>query len=623
MKTLKKPVSIILAALILCGCFITAFASDGFSYIEADGEIVITGYSGTEKNLVIPGEIDGMIVNVINSNAFKNLDIESVVIPSSIVTIGSYAFKGCSKLTSVEFEEDSSLEIIDMSAFQSCSSLKSIVIPEGVQFVERTVFAGTPLEEITIPSSLNYFYDTSIVTEIGSLTNPDEEHIIINYGGTAQQWSDLVTNSAPYADLSVFRNLLWSVDSEPYVNLYLRPGITITAPDDPVKDYYTFRGWVKQGTTATVDGFGRMPDSDLRYNAKFTPVNYIAAFVADGKEIRKVTFTVETTALNEPAVPEKEGYTGAWENYTLAPRNLTINAVYKVNKYNITFIYGENTVTNQVEYGAPVKTPEVEERVGYDFVWTPPVPATMPAKDLTCTGEYEKQIYQAKLYADGKLVGTIPYYYEQESIQLPEVPAKEGHTGEWLPYSLDVGGTEIFAEYTVNTYTATFVYNGEQTVYNVKFGSAVKAPSVPAKKGYKFVWSPAVPATMPAKNITINGSYVCVSEVKILKNTGSKKIDYGYSLVLYADASDLPDGAKLVWSMGGRDATGNEFSTGALKDGATVTLKLVDKDGKPIKDAKGDEIKDTETVTVNGGFFKILVWFFRNLFKADMTVYQK
>ena len=176
----------------------------------------------------------------------------------------------------------------------------------------------------------------------------------------------------------------------------------------------------------------------------------------------------------------------------------------------------------------------------------------------------------------------------------------------------------------MNTYTATFVVDGKKTVYNVKFGSPVKAPSVTPEQGYKLVWSPAVPATMPAKNITINCSFVCVSRIKILKNTGKNSIDYGCDLQLYADTADLPSDAKLVWSItGGKGGEGSEFNTGTLKSGETVTLKLVGADNKAIKDADGNEIKDTEEITVNGGIFKIIIWFFKNLFKANMTVYQK
>lgn len=628
MKTIKKTVSAFLAVIMLCGCFVIAFAADGFTYTETDGEITVTGYSGGETSLEIPGEIDGKPVTAIGSRAFKEMNITSVTVPASVKTIGTYAFLGCAKLASVEFAENSALETIEMSAFQSCSSLKSIVIPEGTRTVGRTVFAGTALEKITIPASVTAFYDTSIVTEHSVWQGSDGSvlpcEFFVYYGGTSAQWNALVENSASYANLGVFKNLLWSVDSKPYVNIYLRPGVAVTAPADPAKEHYTFKGWVKQGSSVPVEKFGKMPDSDVRYNAKFEPVIFTAKFVADGEVKETVGFTVGTSKLNEPDVPEKEGYTGAWEPYELKPENITINAVYTVNQYTAKFVYEGKTLEIRADYGSPLTAPEVDEKTGYDFVWSPEVPATMPAKDVTFTGKYVQQVYEAKLFANGKQVGAVTYVYGQKSVQLPAVPEKEGYTGRWLPYSLPVGGTEIYAEYTVNTYTATFIVDGKQTVYNVEFGSPVKAPAVEAPQGYKLVWSPAVPATMPAKDITVNGSFVCVSKVSILKNTGKRSVDYGYSLVLYANASDLPDGAKLVWSVtGGKGGEGSEYNTGALKENRTVTLKLVGKDGEVIKDAGGKEIKDTEEITVNGGFFKIIVWFFKNLFNADMTVYQK
>ena len=624
MKALKKSLSVLLAALMLCGCFVTAFASGDFTYTEADGSITVTGYTGTSKALVIPAEIDGKPVTAVADSAFAGLAIESVLISENVVTVGAWAFRECFSLSSVSFEEGSALETVGTSAFQLCTALKSIEFPVGTKTIGRTVFSGTKLEKITIPASVTAFYDTSIVTEIGSQTNPNSEFITIYYGGTSSQWSALVSNSAGSADLSVFRNLLWSVDSSPYVNIYLRPGINITAPADPSKDYYTFKGWVKPGTSTPVTDFGKMPDTDVRFNAKFIPVNYTARFVADGKTIKTVAFTVETTKLNEPAVPEKEGHTGVWEPYELGHEDLTINAVYTVNKYNLTFNYEGKTKTSEVDYGTPVTAPEVEECPGYDFVWSPAVPATMPANDLTCTGKYVQHIYTAKLFADGRQVGSVTYVYGQESVELPSVPEKEGYTGAWGSYTLTPGGASIYAEYTVNTYTATFTVDGRQTVYNIDFGSPVKAPAVTIPAGYKLVWSPAVPSTMPAKNMTFTASFVCISKVTILKNTGKKSVDYGFDLQLYANASDLPDGTKLVWSItGGKDSEGSEFNTGTLKENKTVTLKLVGKDNKTIKDADGKEIKDTEEITVNGGFFKIIVWFFKNLFKSNLTVYQK
>ncbi len=59
------------------------------------------------------------------------------------------------------------------------------------------------------------------------------------------------------------------------------------------------------------------------------PESYTATFVADGNEVGKVTFLEGDKELtNIPAVPEKEGFWGDWEAYTIGNSDITINAVY-------------------------------------------------------------------------------------------------------------------------------------------------------------------------------------------------------------------------------------------------------------------------------------------------------
>ena len=55
---------------------------------------------------------------------------------------------------------------------------------------------------------------------------------------------------------------------------------------------------------------------------------YMATFVADGKTVAKIPYTSETKSIEEPTVPEKEGYTGKWEKYELAEGGVTVKAVY-------------------------------------------------------------------------------------------------------------------------------------------------------------------------------------------------------------------------------------------------------------------------------------------------------
>lgn len=60
----------------------TGASVSDFSYEELNGSYVsITGYTGAEKNVVIPDSIDGFIVQKIGNGAFKNKDIESIKFP--------------------------------------------------------------------------------------------------------------------------------------------------------------------------------------------------------------------------------------------------------------------------------------------------------------------------------------------------------------------------------------------------------------------------------------------------------------------------------------------------------------------------------------------------------------
>lgn len=72
-------------------------SGDGFLWtiIEND-EVMITGYTGSERELIIPEKIDGRAVSVIGANAFKgNISLHSVIIPESVKEIGDEAFEDC------------------------------------------------------------------------------------------------------------------------------------------------------------------------------------------------------------------------------------------------------------------------------------------------------------------------------------------------------------------------------------------------------------------------------------------------------------------------------------------------------------------------------------------------
>lgn len=107
--------------------------------VNASG--VITGMGNcTDKNVVIPEYIGGVKVVAIAENAFKNSNIESVVIPSTVETIEKGAFFGCVKLRSVVIGDG--VEHIATNAFFGCVKLTSVTIGSGVKSIGDSAFAS-------------------------------------------------------------------------------------------------------------------------------------------------------------------------------------------------------------------------------------------------------------------------------------------------------------------------------------------------------------------------------------------------------------------------------------------------------------------------------------------------
>ena len=123
------------------------------------GGYSVTGYYGSDKNIIIPAEVCGIPVVEIGESAFEEDDpdaypIESVVLPDSIIRIGKNAFRNCASLKSVTLSKN--LKHIGEGAFWWCVSLENITIPNGVETIGRFAFnACKSFTEVDIPDSVN------------------------------------------------------------------------------------------------------------------------------------------------------------------------------------------------------------------------------------------------------------------------------------------------------------------------------------------------------------------------------------------------------------------------------------------------------------------------------------
>ncbi len=119
-----------------------------------DNTVVIEKYKGTDKEVVIPSEIDGKKVTVIGQCAFyNNADITSVIIPEGITAIESCAFWGCKKITEITIP--GTVKEIEYSAFSGCDSLTKATFCEGVAKISLNAFSWCHnLAAVTIPDSV-------------------------------------------------------------------------------------------------------------------------------------------------------------------------------------------------------------------------------------------------------------------------------------------------------------------------------------------------------------------------------------------------------------------------------------------------------------------------------------
>lgn len=113
---------------------------------------------------------------IIGAGAFLGcVFVSSLTIPSSVKYIGDYAFRSCSRLSSVSFGGGSKLKRIGRESFRDCKGvlgmggLTSITIPNSVEFIDRGAFRGCDkLTSITLPF-------------VGRTAKPNERHSHFGY----------------------------------------------------------------------------------------------------------------------------------------------------------------------------------------------------------------------------------------------------------------------------------------------------------------------------------------------------------------------------------------------------------------------------------------------------------
>ena len=289
--------------------------------------------------------------------------------------------------------------------------------------------------------------------------------------------------------------------------------------------------------------FQYIGDSILFYNGNTTykwPLEIVQKLTFE--DVEPIFWTVDASSLNDDmgtvtgngliedgetvslTAVSSEGYVfdcwsdGRTDNpYTFTPTgNVELTALFLPGKYSMTFVLdnGEENVVKTQNYASVLTAPENLVKTGFTFKgWSPAVPATVPASDMTFTAQWERNKYLVSFIVEDTVAKKDSVLYEG-TITKPAVPVKEGYTfTSWqpeVPESMPANDLTFTAQFSINQYTMTFVLdNGEENVVKTQnYASALTAPEDLVKTGFTFKgWSPSVPATVPASDMTFNAQW--------------------------------------------------------------------------------------------------------------------
>ena len=505
--------------------------------------------------------------------------LTSITIPDSVTSIGRYAFSGCSSLTSVTIPN--SVTSIGKSAFEYCSSLTSITIPDSVTSIGDDAFSGcSSLTSITIPNSVTRIDDSAFAycNSLTSITIPSRVTSVghyafcgcsslkdVYYSGTQEQWEKI--GIGVYNDYLTNATIHYG-SSAPAANAR-----AMRAPAAPAA----------QNTVYTATAQNAVP-GEL----------YMLYAFSSGTDLSSLEYVAQLRAESSEV------------KFRYIPLNLGDLNVVIVGKF------GDSSVQEPVEPEYGVERLELispPAKTEYDYLSSPVVRL--------------KGLRLKAVYSDST---------EKEITDIKSITASKVDTSKLGDQEITLTYEGVSIQITVTVVPRKFklvwIVDGNQTELTAAEGSKITKPADPELEGYDFMgWSPEVPETMPAQDMTFTAVFEPI-KTKISINTPSTTtVSYGFTLNLHANVTDLPDGARIVWSM---DGSGFELIPSAdgmtcgvksvSKGSATITAKVVDKNGNAVKDANGNEITASQQLTSKAGFFQKLAAFFKKLFGSNMII---
>ena len=351
----------------------------------------------------------------------------------------------------------------------------------------------------------------------------------------------------------------------------------LTRPDGDTGSYFM---WLDSNGNSYAPG-ASVPADVTELTVQWTAPTYAVTLNTNGGTINNGNVTEYTYGVGAtlPTDVTRTGYTfKGWyynENLTGSPVTAISNtetgnkeywAKWEINQYTVTVKpeNGEADITITQDYGTAIAAPADPTREGYTFTgWDRDIPATMPAENMTVTAKWKVNQYTITFDTNGGSEITPITQDYGTAIAAPADPTREGYTfigwDKAIPATMPAENMTITAKWKVNQYTITFDSNGGSEIAPITqdYGTVIAAPANPTREGYTFIgWDKAFPTTMPAEDLTITAQWR-----DIAAPTGEIKI------------------AENSWKSFFSTITFSLF----FKDTQTVTVTAADNSGEAVK----------------------------------------
>lgn len=578
-------------------------------------------------------------VKSIGNYAFQNcIALTSATIPNTVTSIGEYAFRYCSGLTTITIPN--SVTSIGNGAFESCSGLTSVTIPNSVTSIRANAFWNcSGLKSVTIPNSVTSIenYAFSGCSDLTSITIPNSVTSIGNYGFSGCSSLTNITIGSGISNIG-------SYEGYSFANC---PELT---------DFYCYAEHVPSTGSSVFEGsyieFATLhvPASAVNAYKNTAPWNKFKEIVGMGKQYYTLTYMVDGTKYMEYSVgegdnitpepaPTKQGYTfSGWSTIpvTMPANDVTVTGTFTKNTYKLTYMVdGETYKTISYQYGAAITPEPAPTKQGYTFSGWSAIPAAMPANDVTVTGTFIKNAattYTLTYMVDGQVYKTF-YYEAGATVERVEAPTKEGFTFSGWSNTLltmperNVTITGTFTKNAPTTYKLTYLIDGK--VYKTSdyaAGATIIAEPAPTKEGYTFSGWSTIPATMPAYDVTINGSFNKTASYTLTYMVNGevyKTVSYEYGEKITPEPEPTKEGATFSgWSwIPSKMPDEDVVVTGTFDmEKYKLTYKVDGADYKILEVEVGSAITPEPEPTKDGYTFSGWSWIPKKMPDEDVTI---